>query len=176
MNVILTFKHHPGGSNPPILDRFWLLFKRERLYEEIEPAIKPLVDSINAVRSLCTIASCQGHWCGKPPYVYFKGPARVAGLIERQLREEAMSGQSMLNANWCVVGIFNGDYNQAFLLHAPDYHQNASHLFQPIWFFGIRRKRLNAEILRMSYLVEQTMISNSGDNNKPKIHDSASHN
>lgn len=36
---------------------------------------------MNAVQTLCTIASCQGHLDGKPPSVYFKAPVHVAAMI-----------------------------------------------------------------------------------------------
>ena len=138
------------------------MLKRKRPYEEIEPAIKPLVDYMNAVPTLWTIASCQGHWYGKPPYIYFKAPVRVAASIEKQLREDAMSDHSKLNANWCIKGMFDGSYEQAFLLYAPDYHQGAKSLFQAIWQFGICRKRLNNQLLVLTHLVNQAMLANLG--------------
>lgn len=45
----------------------------------IDPKIKPVVDALNAIAGIRTLASCQGHSYGiegKPPYVYFKAPIR----------------------------------------------------------------------------------------------------
>jgi tRNA(Phe) wybutosine-synthesizing methylase Tyw3 len=145
------------------------VFPRKRDYKEIESAIKPLVDSINAVPSLCTIASCQGHWDGRPPYVYFLAPVSIAAQIEKQLREDAMSNHRQLNANWSVRGLFNENYEQVFLLHAPGYHQGAESLVRAVWLFGIGRRRLDAELVRLTYLVEQAICANIWQEDKPEI-------
>lgn len=153
-----------------------LFAQRKRPYEEIDSAIKPLVDRINTVQKLCTIASCHGHWFGKPPYVYFKAPVHIAALIEKQLRECTVNDHPTLNTGWCINGLFDGDYKQSFLLYAPDYHRSASSIFLSIWRFGIHRRRLDAELLALANLVEQAMLTNVGKNCKPEIPDSASYN
>lgn len=43
-----------------------LFVRKKRPYDEIYSAIKPLVDRMNTIQALRTIASCHGHWYGKP--------------------------------------------------------------------------------------------------------------
>lgn len=144
-------------------------------YNYIELPVRPLVDCINAIPSLQTIASCQGHWYGKPPYVYFKGPARVAALIERQLREDAMSDHPKLVSNWCVNGQFDDAYEQAYMLNAPNYDRSSESTIQAIWLFGLRRRRLNIELLTLANMVEQAMRSYIREYAKPEIRDCTCH-
>lgn len=151
------------------------MFIRKRPYEEIEPAIKPLVNSLNAAQGISTIASCHGHWYGKPPYVYFKAPVPVVAAIARLLREDSMGDSPKLVGNWCVEGIFDGEYNLAFYLRAPDYHRGAESTFKSFWLFGIRRTRLNVELLTLTQLVEQAMHADIRDHGKPEIGDSTAY-
>ena len=136
-----------------------LFARKKRPYDEIDSAIKPLVDKMNTVQALQTIASCHGHWFGKPPYVYFKAPVHVAALIERRLREDAMSNSPKLAANWCIHGLFDEKYKQTFLLHAPEYHQGAESLVRAVWLFGARRRHLDTELLTLAQLVEPAMFT-----------------
>lgn len=141
--------------------KLWLsVTGRKRTYKEIEDAIKPLVDNLNAVPSIYTIASCQGHWDGCPPYVYFKAPVHVAALIEGRLREDAMSNLPQLTTNWCIHGLFDENFKQTFLLHAPDYHQGAESLVMAVWLFGVRRRYLDAELLTLAHMVEPALLVN----------------
>lgn len=169
---LTSINTNQGSGNTPFLGKLWLL-TRKRLYEEIDPAIRALVDSMNAVQTLHTIASCQGHLHGKPPYVYFKAPVHVAALIEKQLRETATNNHSKLKTHWCIYGLFDGTYEQTFLLHAPEYHQRAKSLLQSIWLFGVRRRHLDTELAALTCCVEQAMRAYVGEHGKPKIEDSA---
>ncbi len=144
-----------------------LFARKKRPYDEIDSAIKPLVDKMNTVQALQTIASCHGHWFGKPPYVYFKAPVHVAALIERRLREDAMSNSPKLAANWCIHGLFDEKYKQTFLLHAPEYHQGAESLVRAVWLFGARRRHLDTELLTLAQLVEPAMFTDIWQEEKP---------
>lgn len=141
----------------------------KRAYSEVEPKVKPLVDKMNATGLIRTLASCQGHGIlGKPPYVYFKAPVYIAASIERQLREAAMFDDPGLNTDWIIKGLFDADYELAFLLHSPEYHEKSFSLWAPL-FIGLFRKRLDAELLFLAYLVEKAMLSNIRDIHKPYI-------
>ncbi len=140
-------------------------------YGKIDSAINALVNRMNTIDGVYTVASCHGHACGwKPPYVYFKAPVSVAASIEKRLRETMDCGET-LHAHWCIYGMFDSDYAQTFLLHAPEYHQRAKSLLQSIWLFGIRRKRMNAELAMLSNCMEQAMLSSIRSITEPKIVD-----
>jgi len=144
-----------------------LFARRKRPYEEVDSAVKPLVDRMNSVQMLRTIASCHGHWHGKPPYVYFKAPVHVAAQIEKRLREDAMNDRPRLAASWCVHGLFDENYKQTFLLHAPEYHQGAESLIKAAWLFGARRRRLDTELLTLAQLVEPAIFTDIWQDEKP---------
>lgn len=156
------------------------MFARKRSYEEIDPAVMPLVNSMNMVEGISTVASCEGHWHGKPPYIYFWAPVHVAALIEKRLREDAMSERPTLVGNWRLEGLFDVDYRLAFCLHAPSYHQAALSMFGAFWYFGVHRRRLNRELLMLTQLVEQAMIPDIREHDEIEVcncgrHDKKNH-
>jgi hypothetical protein len=80
----------------------------------IESGIRPVVDVLNRF-GLTTIASCEGHpWRAMEPYVMFRAPVGVAGLIERFFREEEVNAASELRSSWFVVPAFDSGYELAF--------------------------------------------------------------
>lgn len=136
---------------------------RRRPYEEIEPAVKPVVDSLNAISGVSTVASCEGHFYGGPPYVYFKAPVQTAASIERLLRQAAVNDQPVFQTGWVIYGLFNEKYEQTFYLHSPEYHRRANSPLQAAWLFAVRRRRLNSDLSALAaYLREQTMLLNFG--------------
>lgn len=141
---------------------------RIRPYGEIEPGIKPLVDSMNRTQVMRTLASCQGHINGKPPYVYFKASVAVAAALEKSLRELAAAERPILHTDWVVYGLFDAAYEQTFLLHAPEYHRRA-HSMASIWLFGVNRKRLNADLLTLAAHIDQAMLPNIREVDKPCV-------
>lgn len=142
----------------------------KRAYSEVEPKVKPLVDKMNATGIIETVASCQGHgFYGKPPYVYFKAPVEIAASIERQLREAAMFDDPGLKTDWIIKGLFDADYKLAFLLYSPEYHEKANSLLWALWFFCLKRKRLDTELLFLTCLVEKAVLPNIRDVHKPHI-------
>ena len=151
------------------------MLRRKRPYEEIDPAVRPLVDSLNAVQGISTIASCEGHWYRKPPYVYFRAPVHLAALIEKRLREDAMNSHPKLAGNWLVEGRFDNNCSLAFCLYAPDYHRIAESDLAAFWLFGVRRLRIDKELLALAHLVKEAMLADIRDTGKPEISDGAAY-
>lgn len=63
--------------------------KKTRRYEDIDPKIAPLVSQLNAVTTIKTVASCQGHAFGRPepPYVYFEAKQETVGVFIQAIKK-----------------------------------------------------------------------------------------
>jgi hypothetical protein len=141
----------------------------KRPYGEIEPKVKPLVDSMNATGLIKTLASCQGHGAlGKSPYVYFKAPVKIAASIEQLLREATLSEDVRLQKVWVIEGRFDENYDLTFILHSPECYES-SHSLWSLVFFWFLRKRIDAELLSLASIVEKAVLLNIGEIHKPYI-------
>lgn len=137
---------------------------------EIDPRVKPLVDRMNGTGAIKTVASCQGHPVGgNAPYVYFRTEVPVAAAIERRLREIALRRDPVLHFMWLVEGNFNENYDLVFRLYAPRLLDQAHSLLNltPVWF--LTRKWLDADLLSLAGIIEDAVLSDIGDIDKPEI-------
>jgi hypothetical protein len=138
-------------------------------YCEIDEKVQKLIDALNNAGAV-TIASCQGHGAyGKPPYVYFKGSTDLAASMERLLREAAIGDDPRLQTMWVVEGVFDGNYELAFLLRSPEYHRRSNDLLGAPWVFWLNRQKLDAELLSLAAIVEQAVLLNIREKPEPKI-------
>ena len=132
------------------------VFWRKRPYEDIDPAIRPLVDRMNGTGAIRTIASCQGHalqW--KAPYVYFHAPVEVATAINRQLRELEYRDDPSLHFFWMITGHFNENHDLVFRLESPQQNKRAGTLLDQMTPVGLmNRRRLDADYLALALLIE----------------------
>lgn len=136
----------------------------------IDPAVKDLVDRMNATGRIRTVGSCQGHALGqKPPYVYFRTSVHIAAAIERSLRNIAACDERALNFLWVVEGCFNQDYKLAFLLYSPEQHRRAESLLSLLPFGDIRRRRVNADLSSLAQIVEEAVLPYIGEQSEPEI-------
>lgn len=150
------------------LSKWWA--SRKRPYSEIEPAIKPLVDSLNSITGVSTIASCEGHFFGGAPYVYFKAPTQIAASVEHRLREALIKDQPVFMTDWSIEGMFNENYELTFLLHSPEYHCRTRSFLYAAWLFVVCRKRLNTDLLALAtYLGERSIFPEVGQVEEPNV-------
>lgn len=150
------------------------VFPAKTPYEVIDPRIKPLVDRMNATGIIQTVASCQGHnyvlWGYSDPYVYFKAPVKLVGLIEQMLREENLNTPSRLNAGWMTQGMFDDNCEITFLLFSPKYRYGLGQtIFEYIFSLGLARKQLDYELLYLATLIEKAMLLYFRNKNEPYI-------
>jgi hypothetical protein len=103
--------------------------------------------------------------------VYFKAPITVAASIEQRLRKDAMfdRDEAELHTTWIIHGLFDENYDLTFLLHSPEHHRRSHSLWMAAWFFGLNRKRLDAELLSLADIVEQAVLLNVRDIDKPDV-------
>ena len=157
-----------NNSSKNCFGRYWPI--RKRPYSEIEPAIKPLVDSLNAISGISTVASCEGHFYGGAPYVYFNASVQIAASIERLLREAAIKNQPALMTEWSLDGMFNENYELAFCLRSPEYNRRTNNPLYAFWLFVVRRRKLDSDLAMLAaYFREETILSNVGEVDKPNV-------
>lgn len=160
-----------------VIKHFALMLGLKKLpYAQIEPAIKPVVDALNAIPGVSTVASCQGHvfragsfWDlllsdGSYPYVYFKAPVNVACVLARALHESSVKEKPEIRTYWVIEGRFNADFELAFTLIAPEQERWAKHFSGRIWRYGVFRKKLDADLLALAVFLrkQSAMLSMGG--------------
>lgn len=139
-----------------------------RPYSTIDPKIALLVDALNETGVIQTIASCQGHArLGKPPYIYFRCPVSVAAAIEKSIRSATLDSKHRLHKFWTLEGRFNNNYELAFCLCVPEYHDKAFS-FSAFVLFGLCRRQLDEDILSLVKIVRDVMLD-IGNSNVPEI-------
>ena len=136
----------------------------------IDHAIRQLIERMNATGVIRTIASCQGHAMGgKEPYVYFRASVEIASAIECRLRNAAAYDDPSLHFMWMVEGMFDQNYDLAFVLYSPEQSRRSKSILN-LYPIGYRnRKRLDADLLTLAWMVEDAVLMKSRDKNKPEI-------
>ena len=91
----------------------------------MEPNIKGLVEVLDTVPGVRTRASCQGHvFPASPPYIMFDAPVDFASVLEKGLREDALSASPVLHTLWAIEGMFDAEYELCFRLYAHGYNRH----------------------------------------------------
>lgn len=88
----------------------------------IDPHIAPLVETMNVPGLMHTVACCEGHGSRgglSIPYVSFKAPVVLAGLLHKRLEGDAMQANPWLKFYWVIEGYFDGDHRLVFRLTIP---------------------------------------------------------
>ncbi|WP_337049919.1 hypothetical protein [Serratia fonticola] len=118
--------------------------------------IAGLVNRMNAIEGIRTVASCQGHACpGKAPYVYFHATPEVASGIEMHLRQAEAEHDPRLHTLWTLEGIFNEAGILTFRLHAPAYDRQAFTLAGQLKKLACFRGKLNRELFALASVIEE---------------------
>jgi hypothetical protein len=130
---------------------------------------------MNGTGAVRTIASCHGHICNGRPYVYFEAPVEIAAAIEQRLRSADSLGESWRCNFWTVEGSFRedcdgtGEYKIAFTLHSPNHDENYWKIFWSLWAYWVMRKKLDAELLALSKVIEEAILLKLGKSFEPDV-------
>ncbi|MDF0506666.1 hypothetical protein POK33_38595 [Burkholderia cenocepacia] len=111
----------------------------------IEPAVRPVCDSLNSIPGVATLWSCQGHpFRRSHPYVVFVAPEPVALAVHRLLG--AGDGAGALRYPWWLNANFreNGDLQWCL---EPNYR------FPRCRFLPLARRAVDDELLRLAALI-----------------------
>ena len=130
-------------------------------YSDIEYGVADLVERLNSISGVRTVASCHGHWDSRPPYVYFEAPTTIATQIERVLREDALSNSPTLQESWEVDARFNGAFQLTFAIRCPKYDQMLGRPLLGLWNFVLRRRHLDRQLHALSRLISVSAESSS---------------
>lgn len=123
------------------------IIQHNKPYQDIEPDIEPLVNALNTVADIKTLASCRGHLHGRihAPYVYFKAPLSVAIALHKHLK--------LRDTTWEIHARFNTEHELCFVVSAPYCDRAIEHYWTRFWFLGIHRQRINNEIRMLTHEV-----------------------
>ena len=127
----------------------------KRDYSEIDPKIQPLVDALNGIAGVQTIASCEGHFSRiSRPYVYFHCPPALAERFAVRLHNLYMA--DTLHRWWHLTGCFNMEHQLCFCLEAPGLDHDRG-LFKTFVNYVIFRKRIDADLGVLSKVLNNSL-------------------
>ena len=141
-----------------IFERFKTYLIRDRLskksYADIDEKIRPLVEALNSLESVVTIASCQGHasW-SNPPYVAFFAREAVVAEIQSLFVDKHWRKLPLLAERWVVEASFNLDCQLVYCLQSKTYHRMASSIFGSI-LLALYRTNIDKDIQNLTRLIK----------------------
>ena len=126
----------------------------DKSYDEIDKKIEPLVKALNSLKSVVTIASCQGHasW-SNPPYVAFFAQEAVAAEIQSLLVDECWRKLPPLAERWILEAGFNLNCELVYCLQSKTYHRMASSIFGSV-LLTIFRTNIDKDIQILTRLIK----------------------
>lgn len=156
-----------------LLHEWFIMPKQQKNqpYRTIDPRIVDLVEALNTIDGVSTIASCQGHCSGRdhPPYVYFSAPIEFAAWLSEQCRESAREDKRYYT-QWEVEGAFNSENKLTFVISSPLYHQHCLYsLYSGWWYLGWHRQRVDNELELLTDIVKQSKLVHVVNNPKQGI-------
>ena len=117
--------------------------------DPIEPGVLPVCDALNALPSVHTLWSCEGH-AEQPstPYVVFIAPQALAFSVNELLSPK--TGGTGLKYNWRLIASFRFDGSLQYILEPNDVQLlgRGLRLFR---LFG--RKAMDKELHRLADLI-----------------------
>jgi len=125
----------------------------------VEEKICDLVKVLNRTSlGMCTIAACEGHLkYPNSPYVFFKGPDRIAGLIAKRIFLAQVRNEGLFY-DWCLIGSFNKDFELCFTLSSRPFEQAYTDgVISGILFYLVRRHRIDDDLSLLARLVGELL-------------------
>ena len=137
------------------------IWRKRHPYDEIDPKIKPLIEAMNATGAIKTVASCQGHFDRRNPYISFKSALSVAAYLERIFREDSASDKRKFFLSWKIEPCFDQNYELSYVirLETCDVNNrletcNMNDLIDRFIILIIRRKALDADLATMEHIIK----------------------
>lgn len=136
-------------------------------YHIIDKHIQLVVDRLNDIEGVETIASCHGHLSGhiEAPYVYFKAPVDIATHLHKHL----WTTTQFTPIYWTIQGQYNLECELCFLLRSPPYERAYHHCISRLWHLGYQRRELNqsmAQLAKEIQVASETLKDQTTDNSK----------
>ncbi|WP_129831045.1 hypothetical protein [Vibrio parahaemolyticus] len=127
--------------------------QKSRSYHDLDPKITPLVDALNSLENVTTIASCQGHAAGwlEAPYVYFNASVPMVQKIVTIIRQAHLNDK--FHHAWKITGEFNEQNQLTFTLSSPYYDEN--YLEKRIISLAWHREKVDQDINTLVQIINQ---------------------
>ena len=127
--------------------------QKSRSYHDLDPKITPLVDALNSLENVTTIASCQGHAAGwlEAPYVYFNSSVPMVQKIVTIIRQAHLNDK--FHHAWKITGEFNEQNQLTFTLSSPYYDEN--YLEKRIISLAWHREKVDQDINTLVQIINQ---------------------
>ncbi|MBO0185955.1 hypothetical protein J0683_23945, partial [Vibrio parahaemolyticus] len=127
--------------------------QKSRSYHDLDPKITPLVDALNSLENVTTIASCQGHAVGwlEAPYVYFNASVPMVQKIVTIIRQAHLNDK--FHHAWKITGEFNEQNQLTFTLSSPYYDEN--YLEKRIISLAWHREKVDQDINTLVQIINQ---------------------
>ena len=124
-------------------------------YHVIDKSIKPVVDLLNRIEGVETIASCHGHLFShiEAPYVYFKAPVEIATHLHKHIWTTTQFNPIY----WAIEGWYNSECELCFRLSSPTYDSAYHHFFSRLWHFGYQRRELEQSIVQLAQEIKGSL-------------------
>jgi hypothetical protein len=120
--------------------------------QTIEAKILPLVEALNAIDGVCTIASCQGHFPRiSDPYVFFSCSPRQAEAFAKRLDKIQLQGN--LHHWWRLTGEFDGESRLCFVLRSPSLDREKGAL-RTFLNYVVFRKKIDNDLSLLSDMLQ----------------------
>ncbi|PSU43031.1 hypothetical protein C9J12_28390 [Photobacterium frigidiphilum] len=135
-------------------------------YHVIDRHIKTVVDMLNDIDDVETIASCHGHLFGRieAPYVYFKAPVDIATHLHKQI----WTATQFSPIYWVIYGKYNNESELCFSLRSPPYESAYHHFFSRLRLYGYRRRELEQSMVQLAQEIKTAseMLKRQVSNNR----------
>lgn len=117
-------------------------------YSVIDEHIKPVVDALNNIEGVETIASCHGHLMGHidSPYVYFKAPVDIA----TNLHNHIWNATKDTAIYWEITGRYNCECELCFSLRSPPLEYAYHYPLLRLRLYGYRRRELEQSMINLA--------------------------
>jgi hypothetical protein len=136
----------------------------------IEPQIASLVNAMNASGYITTLASCQGHWDGRTPFVYFATSVEVSKSLEKVLRAGGVNGLYPLNFWWNVTENLHPEHGLVFSLETTAFAPSIfGKLLGTVWTLGLNRTKIATDLQTLILVLEEALLSPVGQNLRKSI-------
>ncbi|ELV7517302.1 hypothetical protein QMU85_002301 [Photobacterium damselae] len=128
-------------------------------YMTIDKHIKPVVDALNSIDGVETIASCHGHLVGHidSPYVYFKAPVEVATFLHSQI----WNTTKFSKIYWEITGRYNSECELCFSLRSPTLEYAYHYSFLRLWLYGYHRRKIEQSLSELARVIQTVTHNNN---------------
>lgn len=132
------------------------IIQHRQPYHVIDKGVRPVVESLNKIKGVETIASCHGHLGARTcaPYVYFKAPPDIAISVHKAIWLATQHSPFY----WVIEGHFNAECELCFRLVSPKCDRAVHHWTTCFWVLGWQRNQLDRALIELAQHIDCILI------------------